>query len=90
MLGTVHGEAATHVGRDVKEFTSFPVDATAEGPASNGARMFKVIDAGGGVLEVTTEHGARQLTASAYTQWTPCAIYSVTGNTTVGRIALLW
>lgn len=84
-----------YTGKDVKEFADFTndIDLKSEGPTGKSARQLWVLDAGSGVLTVSTKFGDRTLSGdqlAARNIPLTCGVFRIRSSTTVGRVLVIW
>jgi len=84
-----------YTGIDVQEFTDFSadIDLKAAGPTGKGARLLWVLDAGSGVLSVSTKYGTRTLSGDILASKSiplQCGVFAIRSATNVGRVLVIW
>jgi hypothetical protein len=80
------------VGRDIKGYTSFAsqIDLITEGPTGKPPRLVTVIEAGSGVLNLHTAHGARTNVPFIVGLPIPVGIVSIDTGTNIGKLQVIW
>ena len=80
-------------GIDLQVLTDFSsdIDLVALGPTAKAPRQVIVLAAGGGVLSVTTAHGARTLPADLLVGLPiTCGILTIGSATDAGSVLVIW